>query len=267
MVDHNDEVLGNNITHIERLEKLGNKLVTNLNTMGVNAKFSDGALTLADKILNISTMQFEVLLSISVPSEVKIDEQINITGYANCYYEDTYLNISDEPLANKEITIRVDYKTDGYESIKYATTNSQGRFSVSVTPLEPGDVVIEASLDEPSNSNYESAVSPPKTVTIGKYDVDFINESTLDSSTFTLKLKLKNRETGNLLTNTPFSVELYEYNRSKEILFDDAHTNENGEWSFLIPRNIYDTDIVGYTLYCHYEGDELHQSSNYTTIL
>ena len=38
----------------ENIQALGNKMVTNLNRMGVSAEFADGGLTLADKILEIN---------------------------------------------------------------------------------------------------------------------------------------------------------------------------------------------------------------------
>lgn len=40
-------------THYEKIQALGNRMASNLETMGVSASFSDGGLTLADKILQI----------------------------------------------------------------------------------------------------------------------------------------------------------------------------------------------------------------------
>lgn len=40
-------------THYQKIQALGNRMVSNLETMGVSASFSDGGLTLADKILQI----------------------------------------------------------------------------------------------------------------------------------------------------------------------------------------------------------------------
>ena len=51
-------------THIDNIQALGEKIVENLNTMGVEAEFSDGALTLADKILDIDTTDYTTLKSI-----------------------------------------------------------------------------------------------------------------------------------------------------------------------------------------------------------
>lgn len=39
------------MTHIDNIKALGNRMVTNLNAMGVSAEFNDGGITLADKIL------------------------------------------------------------------------------------------------------------------------------------------------------------------------------------------------------------------------
>ena len=38
----------------QNIQALGNRMVTNLNAMGVSAEFADGGLTLADKILEIN---------------------------------------------------------------------------------------------------------------------------------------------------------------------------------------------------------------------
>ena len=40
-------------THYEKIQALGNRMASNLETMGVSASFNDGGLTLADKILQI----------------------------------------------------------------------------------------------------------------------------------------------------------------------------------------------------------------------
>lgn len=49
-------------THYEKIQALGNRMASNLETMGVSASFSDGGLTLADKILQIQHFTDGLLL-------------------------------------------------------------------------------------------------------------------------------------------------------------------------------------------------------------
>lgn len=49
-------------THYEKIQALGNRMASNLETMGVSASFGDGGLTLADKILEIQHFTDGLLL-------------------------------------------------------------------------------------------------------------------------------------------------------------------------------------------------------------
>lgn len=49
-------------THYEKIQALGNRMASNLETMGVSASFNDGGLTLADKILQIQHFNDGLLL-------------------------------------------------------------------------------------------------------------------------------------------------------------------------------------------------------------
>lgn len=49
-------------THYEKIQALGNRMASNLETMGVSASFGDGGLTLADKILQIQHFTDGLLL-------------------------------------------------------------------------------------------------------------------------------------------------------------------------------------------------------------
>ena len=49
-------------THYEKIQALGNRMASNLETMGVSASFGDGGLTLADKILQIQRFTNGLLL-------------------------------------------------------------------------------------------------------------------------------------------------------------------------------------------------------------
>lgn len=61
-------------THYEKIQALGNRMVTNLAAKGVSSQFSDGGLTLADKILDINQFNDGVFLTanknIGQPSDV-----------------------------------------------------------------------------------------------------------------------------------------------------------------------------------------------------
>jgi len=60
-------------THYQKIQALGNRMVTNLAAKGVSAQFSDGGLTLADKILEINQFNDGVFLA----SDKKIAQSSN----------------------------------------------------------------------------------------------------------------------------------------------------------------------------------------------
>ena len=66
-------------THYQKIQALGNRMASNLETMGVSASFNDGGLTLADKILEINKFITGVLLSVDKPIE-QSSNTINFTA-------------------------------------------------------------------------------------------------------------------------------------------------------------------------------------------
>ena len=64
-------------THYEKIQALGNRMASNLETMGVSASFSDGGLTLADKILQIQRFTNGLLLYAD-KNIIQIDDTVNL---------------------------------------------------------------------------------------------------------------------------------------------------------------------------------------------
>lgn len=64
-------------THYEKIQALGNRMASNLETMGVSASFGDGGLTLADKILQIQRFTNGLLLYAD-KSIIQIDDTVNL---------------------------------------------------------------------------------------------------------------------------------------------------------------------------------------------
>ena len=64
-------------THYQKIQALGNKMVSNLESMGVSANFNDGGMTLADKILEIQ--HFDNGLKLYADKNIgKIGDEINL---------------------------------------------------------------------------------------------------------------------------------------------------------------------------------------------
>ena len=64
-------------THYEKIQALGNRMASNLETMGVSASFGDGGLTLADKILQIQHFTDGLLLWAD-KDIIQIDDTVNV---------------------------------------------------------------------------------------------------------------------------------------------------------------------------------------------
>jgi len=64
-------------THYEKIQALGNRMASNLETMGVSASFGDGGLTLADKILQIQRFTNGLLLYAD-KNIIQIDDTVNL---------------------------------------------------------------------------------------------------------------------------------------------------------------------------------------------
>ena len=84
-------------THEQKLRAFGERIVRNLNICGVDADFNDGALTLADKILDITT--FEYIINTSdeniLDNYLEIHSRINLTDYFihNQYLKEVKLDL------------------------------------------------------------------------------------------------------------------------------------------------------------------------------
>ena len=98
-------------THFEKIQALGNKMVSNLQSMGVSASFNDGGLTLADKILDIQHFDNGILVY-SDMAIAQSGDSVNL-----------YALVLDGGVgvANQTVT----FKVDGV-SIGTATTGSDG---------------------------------------------------------------------------------------------------------------------------------------------
>lgn len=65
-------------THYEKIQALGNRMASNLETMGVSASFSDGGLTLADKILEIQRGFTDGLLLYADKDIIQTGDTVNL---------------------------------------------------------------------------------------------------------------------------------------------------------------------------------------------
>ena len=127
------------MTHIDNIRALGNRIVTNLNTMGVSASFSDGALTLADKILDIESADLSnVLLLYADKKIISKDETLELYSL---YLEDGL------PVSNETITFTVKDKNDTIVETLTGTTNTDGIANVSYLGKGTGDINIQASTN------------------------------------------------------------------------------------------------------------------------
>ena len=81
-------------SHINNIKAFGNRIVGNLNAMGVCASFNDGALTLADKILDVPGLVLDTNLSIAASStSISIGSSVTFTGALYAYHADSESNM------------------------------------------------------------------------------------------------------------------------------------------------------------------------------
>lgn len=127
------------MTHIDNIIALGNKIVDNLNTMGVSASFNDGALTLADKILDIQTADYSNILLLYADAKIiSKDEALEL--YA-LYLQDGL------PVSNETITFTVKDANDTIVETLTGTTNTDGIANVSYLGKDTGGLNIQASIN------------------------------------------------------------------------------------------------------------------------
>ncbi len=119
-------------SHIEKIQTFGNRIVSNLNNMGVSASFNDGALTLADKILDINNFKNGLF--------IKTNDNITQTGNT--------LWIIAIPLDNNKLLSEkyetVDFYLNGNTLIDSVSTDDWGIASTTLLGAGLGECTIHA---------------------------------------------------------------------------------------------------------------------------
>lgn len=156
-----------NTTLLGSLYLLGDKIATNLATMGVTGfTYLDGLSTLADEILNLPPAMggIEVVTALSIsasPSVVAAGETVTITGVLE---------------ADKDDTSQVNVDLEGYLSgatvkiynestlLGSAVTNSNGVYSFQYTPSSHGSLTLHAAFE--GTNDYDACQSSNVNVSV-----------------------------------------------------------------------------------------------------
>ena len=131
----------NEMTHIDKIMAFGQRVVDNLNAKGVNAELSDGALTLADKILDISTDTITFITSIvlSTPQDrYNQYDTININALLSTSRQNQGV-ILHGLLENGTIVIK-----ENGQTLENITTNSNGIATYTIDEAEVGNYTYTA---------------------------------------------------------------------------------------------------------------------------
>ena len=120
------------MTHIDKVMAFGQRVADNLNTMGVEAELNDGALTLADKILDIGSDNLTTSLTLS--------------SDAMEYYQYDTINLTATLQACKTGTIDLNGTLEGATVtfkkgntiLQNSITNANGVASISIPDAEVG---------------------------------------------------------------------------------------------------------------------------------
>lgn len=156
------------ISHISKIQELGNKMVDNLEAQGVSASFEDGGMTLAEKILDIKPFTTVISLS-ATPTVVPtgISTTIKVEGTLKAQYSDSYINMNT-PIKNQEILLKHNEENQALQ------TNTNGNFSENINSqsLSLGTHTFQADFD--GVSFYPACESSSVTVTVRKHYTDIV---------------------------------------------------------------------------------------------
>lgn len=114
-------------THYEKIQALGNKMADNLTAMGVSASFSDGGLTLADKILEIQRFTNGLM--------VYADKSIAQSGDTVNLY--ALILDNEKPRINEDILFKGLLKSTATSKTLTANTWTLVGDKYEITTLEP----------------------------------------------------------------------------------------------------------------------------------
>jgi len=124
-------------THYEKIQALGNRMASNLETMGVSASFSDGGLTLADKILEIQHQTKGIILSADKSIEQKGTTQNpnKVTLSALVIDENEHIVPDDTPVVWNGVYTTSSWDIDEEELVWETMTLAIGYWGlISTTP-------------------------------------------------------------------------------------------------------------------------------------
>ena len=152
-------------SHIDKIRALGERMVGNLNAMGVSASFSDGALTLADKILDVPGLVLDTNISwVSDVSEVSVGQTVNFSGMLFAYHNDAGSNL-DFCGTIRNLTLKL---YNGQTLVGTAVTDNDGRFSYQFTAATAGTYNFTMVCE--SGDNFNGCTSSVITIRVGDYD-------------------------------------------------------------------------------------------------
>ena len=243
-------------THYQKIQALGNKMVSNLESMGVSANFNDGGMTLADKILEIQ--HFDNGLKLYADKNIgQIGDEINL--YALVLKDNIAQSgktILFKGLVNSTGTTKTVTGNNGIANVTYTCSgvgdkNIQAIYQSSDSILSSTmsiTVVNPVVLYQPALDGTESFTQVSGTTTIANGEmyggVSFLNNGWDNSSDWKLTFQYK-AQYGTSMLIAPLGQTLVEYNGLQLKNYDD---NEISVWvngrdnTYSVDANAYPND-------------------------
>lgn len=158
----------NNNSHAENIFNANAALVANLTSMGVlGASTNDGLATNIAKVTSIPPTQRGIELDTSItcfaPATASVGVPFNITGVLTSSYDDTsQANVDMHGGEIQGATIEI---YNGNTLLGTCTTNIDGEYTFTYTPLSTGTLSIKAVYDS-ANDFYEDSASNSNSVSV-----------------------------------------------------------------------------------------------------